>query len=131
MILVSGVPISWKSKGQATVTLSSTEAEYVAMCDGVREVKFITQVLVLMNIEFKKPINVYVDNIGAIFLTENRNSGEKTKLIDVKYKYIREQINEGLIQVRFEKSQENLADLFTKNLKGEAYKYHANKLLAG
>ena len=131
VILVSEVPISWKSKGQATVTLSSTEAEYVALCDVVREVKFITQVLISLNIEFKKPINVYVDNIGAIFLTENRNSGEKTKHIDVKYHYIREQIDEGLIQVRFVKSQENLADLFTKNLKGETYKYHADKLLTG
>jgi hypothetical protein len=73
----------------------------------VREAKFITQILSSLNIEFKTPINVFVDNIGAIFLTENRNSGEKTKHIDVKYHYICEQIDEGLIQGRFVKSPEN------------------------
>jgi hypothetical protein len=77
IILISGVPISWNSKGQGTVTLSSTEAEYVALCDVVREVKFITQILSSLNIEFKRPINVFVDNISVIFLTENRNLGEK------------------------------------------------------
>ena len=97
----------------------------------VREVKFITQILSSLNIQFKKPIDVFVDNIGAIFLTENRNSGEKTKHIDVKYHYIREQIDEGLIKIKFVKSQDNPADLFTKNLKGEAYKYHADRLLTG
>ena len=120
VILVSGVPISWKSKGQATVTLSSTEAEYVALCDVVREVKFIAQILRSLNIQFKKPTNVFVDNKGAIFLTENRNSGEKTKHIDVKYHYICKQIDEGLIKVKNFKSQDNLANLFTKNLRGEA-----------
>ena len=106
VILVSGLPISWKSKGQGTVILCSTEAEYVALCDMIREVNFITQILSSLNIGFKKPINFVVVNIGAIFLTENRNSGQKTKLIEVKYHYIREQIDEGLIQVRFVKSQE-------------------------
>ena len=62
---------------------------------------------------------MFVDNKGAIFLTENRNSGEKTKHIDVKYHYIRKQIDEGLIKKKF-KSQDNLANLFTKNLRGEA-----------
>jgi hypothetical protein len=84
-ILISGVPISWKSKGQLNVTLSSNEAEYVVLCETVREVKFITQLLSMMNIEFKKPIRIHVDNIGAVFLSENTNSSERTKHIDIKY----------------------------------------------
>jgi hypothetical protein len=131
VILVSGVPISWKSKGQPTVTLSSTESEYVALCETVREVKFISQVLESLEIGYKKPIRVHVDNIGAIFLSENRNSSERTKHIDIKYHYIREQIDVGLIEVKFVKSEENLADLFTKNLKGELFECHASKLVNG
>jgi hypothetical protein len=85
VILLSGVPISWKSK---STDFQGQKLNTLLCVIVVREVKFITHVLISMNIEFKKPINVYVDNIGAIFLTENRNSGEKTKHFDVKYHYI-------------------------------------------
>jgi len=129
IILVAGVPISWKSKSQPNVTLSSTEAEYVALCETVREVKFVTQLLETLKIDYQKPVKVNVDNIGAVFLSKNRNSSERTKHIDIKYHYIREQMDKGLIDVVFVRSEENLADLFTKNLCGESYNYHAGKLL--
>jgi len=129
VILLCNVPVSWKSKGQPNVTLSSTEAEYVALCETVREIKFISQLLNTLNIQYERPIKVQVDNIGAVFLSKNKTSGERTKHIDVKYHFIREQINDGLIQVDFVRSEENLADIFTKNLSGEKYIYHASKLL--
>jgi hypothetical protein len=121
VILISGVPISWKSKGQANVTLSSTDAEYVALCKTVREVKFIAQLLGTLSVEFKRPIRIHVNNIGPVFLSENRNSSEHTKHIDIKYHYIREQIDAGLVEIKFVRLEENLADLFTKNLKCETY----------
>jgi hypothetical protein len=123
-ILVSGVPISWKSKGQPTVTLSSTKSEYVLFFETVREVKFISQVLESLQIEYKKPIWVNENNIGAIFLSENRNSSKTTKHVTTKYHYIREQI-----EVKFVKSEETLADLFTKNVKDELFDYHASKVV--
>jgi hypothetical protein len=110
---------------------SVTGMVYVALCETVWEVKFISQVLESLEIEYKKPIRVHVDNIGAIFLSENRNSGERTKHIDIKYHYIREQIDVGLIEVKFVKSEDNLADLFTKNLKGELFECHASKMVNG
>jgi hypothetical protein len=76
--LVSGVPISWKSKGHPTDTLSGTESELVAHCETVRAIKFTSQVLELLRIKVKKPIRVHVDNIGAIFLSENRYWSEGT-----------------------------------------------------
>ena len=96
----------------------------------VQEVKFISQVLESLEIEYRKPIRVHVDNVGAIFLSENINLGERTKHVDIKYHYIREQIDVGLIEVKFVKSEENLADLFIKNLKGELFECHASKLVA-
>ena len=130
-LTVCGVPISWKSKGQTTVSLSSTEAEYVALSEAVREVKFVTQILDAIKIKYKKPIDVFVDNIGAIFLAGNRNSSERSKHIDLKYHYVRQIIDDGLVDVKFVRSQANLADLFTKNLGSEAYENHSSKLLAG
>jgi hypothetical protein len=129
IVMVSGVPISWKSKGQNTVSLSSTEAEYIALSETVREAKFISQVLEVMHIEYKKPINIHVDNIGAIFLAGNRNSSERSKHIDMKYHFVRDLIDEGLIDVKFVRSEQNLADLFTKNLNGELFELHSSKLL--
>ena len=72
-----------------------------------------------------------MDNIVAIFLSENRNSSKRTKHTNIKYHYITEQIDLGLTEVKFVKSEENLADLFTKNLKGDLFDYHASKLVNG
>jgi hypothetical protein len=67
VIFMDGSPISWRSKGQKNVTLSTTEAEYVALSEATRELKFIHQILMMMGVEVVLPIRVNVDNIGAIF----------------------------------------------------------------
>ena len=72
---------------------------------------------------------MHVDNIGAIFLAENRNSSERTKHIDIKYHYVRQQIDLGLVDVKFVKSEENIADLFTKSLRGDSFESHQDKLV--
>jgi hypothetical protein len=54
-----------------------------------------------------------------------------TKHVDIKYHYIREQIDVGLIEVKLVKSEEYLADLFTKTLKGDVLEYHVSKLVYG
>jgi hypothetical protein len=95
----------------------------------VREVKFISQILEVVHIEYKKLINIHADNIGAIFLAGNRNSSKRSKHIDMKYHFVRNLIDEGLIDVKFVRSEQNLAYLFTKNLNGELYELHSSKLL--
>ena len=64
IIYCMGVPIHWKSKGQKSVALSSSEAEYVALSEAAKEVKFIYQVLISLNFMVKLPIIVNVDNLG-------------------------------------------------------------------
>ena len=66
--------LCWRSRGQKGVTLSTTEAEYVACSEVVKELLFIVYLLRHMKIEVELPIRVNVDNIGAIFLAENQNS---------------------------------------------------------
>jgi hypothetical protein len=85
MILkVCEVPISWKSKGQTAVSLSITETEYSALSETFREVKFVKKILDTMRVAYDKPINVSVDNIGAIFMVGNRSSSERSKHIGLK-----------------------------------------------
>lgn len=69
VIYVCGIPISWRSKAQKSVTLSSSEAEYVAISEVCAEILFIKQVLEFLNVFVTLPIEVMVYNIGAIFLT--------------------------------------------------------------
>ena len=129
IIYLLGVPVSWKSKGQRGVTLSTTEAEYVALSEAVREIKFITQVLESMNLQVGYPITVHVDNIGAIFLANNKTTSDRTKHVDIRHHFVREYIEDGTVKIVFVMSSQNDADIFTKNLPGEAYEKHAGKFL--
>ena len=79
-----GMPIAWSSKGLKSVALSTTEAEYMALSEVVKELKFIVQLLQTTNITVELPSTVHVDNVGAIWLSNNRNTGDRTKHIDIR-----------------------------------------------
>ena len=66
-----------------SVVLLTTEAEYMALSEVVKELKSIVQLLQTMNITVELPITVHVDNVGAIWLPNNRNTGDWTKHIDI------------------------------------------------
>jgi len=94
VIYLMNVPNCWRSCGQKGVTLSTTEAEYVACSEVVKELLFIVYLLRHMKIEVELPIRVNVDNIGAIFLAENQNSSDRTKHVDIRYLFIRQYIKD-------------------------------------
>ena len=79
IIYFGGVPVAWKSKSMKSVVLSTTEAEYVAVSEVVKEIKFLYQMLRSMEIKVPLPINVQVDNVGAIWLANNSSVSERTK----------------------------------------------------
>ena len=85
-----GIPIAWRSKGMKSVVLSTTEAEYMALSEVVKELKFIVQLLQTMNIEVQLPITVHVDNFGAIWLSNNRTTSDRTKHIDIRTSFVKE-----------------------------------------
>ena len=61
-----------------SVVLSTTETEYMELLEVVKELKFILQLLQTMNIEVELPITVYVDNMGATRLSNNRTTSDRT-----------------------------------------------------
>ena len=81
VIYFCGMRIVWRSMGMKSVVLSTTEAEYMALSEVVKELKFIVKLLQTMNIEVELPITVHVDNVGEIWLSNNRNTGDRTKHI--------------------------------------------------
>jgi hypothetical protein len=80
------------------VTLSSREAEFVALSEGVKDVKFGFQILLSMGIPVKLPVIVRVDNVGAIFMVENLPTSTRTRHVDVRYHFVREFVQDGFIK---------------------------------
>ena len=113
-----GAPISWKSKACHSVTLSSTEAEYYAGSETAKEMMFIESILETLGEGNKLhlPMLLRMDNTGAIYLSNNQAVGSRTKHIDIRTHYVRNLINEEIIKTLFVKSEDNAADIFTKNV---------------
>jgi transposase InsO family protein len=130
VIFLNGALIMWRSRAQKSVALSSSEAEFYALSEAAKEIKFIAQVLLSMGISVQLPIYVNVDNIGAIFMTENASTSSRSRHMDTRYHFTREMQDEGLIKVIFVKSADNYSDGWTKNVKGEVYEAHLDKFVA-
>ena len=86
ILYMRGVPICWRSKAQKTITLSSAEAEWIALSEATKEIMFVLQLFQEMKIKVELPIVVNVDNIGAIFMSKNINTSSRSKHIDVRTK---------------------------------------------
>ena len=101
----------------------------MALSEVVKELKFIVQLLQTMNIEVKLPITVYVDNVGAIWSSNNRTTSDRTKHIDIRTAFVKEYQEDGKITIKFVKSEENEADIFTKNTTKVIFSNHQKKLV--
>lgn len=108
--------ISWSTRRQASVAASSTEAEYMALFEGVREALWLKSLVVSMNIEISKPITIYEDNNGCISIANNPSNHKKSKHIDIKYHFSREQIEKNVIKLEYVSTENQVADIFTKPL---------------
>ena len=111
------------------VVLSTTEADYMALSEVAKELKFIVQLLQTINITLELPITVHVDNVGAIWLSNNRNTGDRTKHIDIRTAFVKEYQEDGKLIIKFVKSEDNEADIFTKNTSSTIFRRHQEKLV--
>jgi hypothetical protein len=82
ILYLMNVPVCWRSKSQKRVTLSSSEAEYVAMSEAVKEVNFIYYLLCDIGIEVKLLIIVKTHNVGAMFMAQNSSSSVRTRHVN-------------------------------------------------
>ena len=110
----NGPVISWKSKKQKSVALSTCEAEYVAMSIAAQEAAYLSQLHEDMTGFNLKPILIRNDNQGALSIVKNPSNHHKTKHVDIRHHYVRENAEEGNITVEYVLSGENVADIFTK-----------------
>jgi hypothetical protein len=108
--------ISWKSRKQATVSLSSTEAEYKALSDSCKEGLWLRHLLTELHLRPADPIPVHVDNEGAEALAKNPEHHARTKHIHARYHFIRECITDDTISLLHVSTADMLADMLTKPL---------------
>jgi len=125
---MSGGPVTWSSKRQATVALSTVEAEYVAMSRCAQQTKWMQAWLDEVDIEHQKPGVIKGDSRGGIALTKNTKDHGKVKHIDIRHHYIRELVKSGAITIERIPSAENPADMFTKPLSRDHH-HHFLQLL--
>lgn len=115
IFLMNGGPVTWLSQKQKTIALSTTEAEFVAACESAKEILWLQQLLLDLGEKYDV-IKLYVDNQSAIKLINNPVFHKRTKHIDVKYNFIREKVENGLIHISYVPSKSQLADILTKPL---------------
>ena len=115
MLSEFGPLISYKTKKQSSVALSSCEAEYMALTAATQEAKFLNQLLADMTgVKPPGPTTIFEDNQGAIALAKNPVQHQRSKHIDIKYHYIRQEIQNNSIVLKYIPSKDNFADVFTK-----------------
>ena len=129
VFFAGGTPISWASKKQKTISLSSTEAEYIAASTSTCEIIWLRRLFDQLGFPIKSPTRYLIDNTSCISLIHNPSNSIQSKHIDVRYHFIREQYENGIIEVEYIPTEEQLADIFTKPLPSFSFQRFVPRLL--
>ncbi|GJS20406.1 retrovirus-related pol polyprotein from transposon TNT 1-94 [Tanacetum coccineum] len=119
--------VSWSSKKQKSTDISSTEAEYIALSGCCAQILWMRSQLTDCGLKFNK-IPLYCDNKSAIALCCNNVQHSRSKHIDVTYHFIKEQVENGVVELYFVKTEYQLVDIFTKALPRERFNFLVEKL---
>ena len=126
MFQIDGGTVSWRSKKQTSVALSTAEAEYVALASTVQEALWLRHLLTDLNIEPQGPMVIHEDNQSAIAMTKSPQFHRRSKHISIKYHFIRDVVMDGRVEVKYCPTQEMVADMLTKGLPKNVFvKLHA------
>lgn len=126
--ILSDAAVAWSSRKQPIVTLSTTEAEFVAAAATACQLVWMKRILARIGYEGSSSPVIFCDNSSTIKLSKNPVMHGKSKHIDVRFHFLRNLVNEGAMQLKFCSTQDQTADIFTKPLKLEKFQELRGKL---
>jgi hypothetical protein len=128
VFMLSGAAVQWRSKQQSLVTLSTAEAEYVALCAASKDAVSLAGLLAFLGFE-QGPVTLLEDNTAAIRLAQDPAACKRTKHIDVQFHFVREQVLAGRIAVAAVSTERQHADVLTKALSAPKHHFHAGVIM--
>jgi hypothetical protein len=120
--------VSRLSNKQSSISLSTTETEYIAAASCCTQFLWMKQTLTDIQVEYDEPISIYCDNTNTISVSKNSMMHSKTKHIPIKYHFLQEQVAEKNIRVEYVGTKEQVADIFKKPLPRESFEYLRQRL---
>lgn len=120
--MMSGGAVAWSSKKQSVVALSTTEAEYIAAAICACQVIWMRRILQEMEFALEDNVTtILCDNTSTIKLSVNQMFHNRSKHMDVRYHFLRNLVNDGVVRLEYCGTQDQLADIFTKPLKKDSF----------
>jgi len=128
LFMMGKSPIIWNSSRQPIVTLSSTESEYVALCSAVTEEIWIRKFLREIGIKLHTPTPIMVDNLSSIGLAKTEQFHKRSKHIDTRFHFVREQVAKKEVDLQYIDTNNQLADILTKPLLKTKFENNRNRI---
>ena len=116
VFMQAGAAISWKSRKQSCVALSTAEAEYIALSAAVQEALWLQQLTSDLFNTHAKAMTIFEDNQSTIALAKSQHTHGRTKHVDIKYHFIRDEVEAGQIKISYCPTEDMIGDMFTKGL---------------
>jgi len=126
--MLAGGAVTWGSKRQKTVALSSTEAEYMAATQAAKEAIWLRAMLEQMGYKQEATTAIACDNQGALALTKHQIYHSRTKHIDIQHHYVREVVAAGKVAFDYVATEEMTADVLTKGLSRDKHMRHTGNM---
>ena len=128
VFMLGGAAVSWGSKKQTSVALSSTEVEYIAAAHAVKEAIWLRCLLTELGESLKLPTTLFIDNQSAMAIARNPEFHDRTKHIEVRYHFLRQVVDDGEIHLEYLPTGEQIADVLTKGLSREKHEVFVRKM---
>ena len=113
---LNGAAVSWSAKLQKTISLSTAEAEFMALTEGVREAMFLRGMLCELGYDTEEPTLIFVDNQPALHLANNMTTSGRSKHFAIRMTFVRDEVKAGTVRLEHKPTGDMLADMLTKIL---------------
>lgn len=113
---LNGGAVSWSCKKQELISLSTTEAEYVALSETCKEIIWLKRLVKFFDVDLRKNIVVFTDSQSCLKMIKNDKFSNRTKHIDTRYHFVKDLVSRNEVQLIYVETENNVADMFTKPL---------------